>query len=252
MSSPLFLVESLPATDEWVLDGAEGHHAATVQRLTAGEELILADGRGGTVRAVVLAPGKGNLKIKVLSRGYAERVDPRLVVVQGLPKGDRGELAVQAMTEVGVDDIVPWSAARSVTVWKGERGTKARDKWAATAREAAKQARRAWLPEVAPAALSTARVADRLRGGAGVPDGPAGGAAFVLHEEATDRLTTVPLPVSGDIVMIVGPEGGITPGEIDAFQEAGARSVRLGDQVLRPSTAGVAALAVLTSRLSRL
>ncbi|MFI5844418.1 16S rRNA (uracil(1498)-N(3))-methyltransferase [Catenuloplanes sp. NPDC051500] len=242
MSLPLFLVESLPAVDEWVLDGAEGHHAANVQRLGAGEELILADGRGGTAIAVVVAPGKGNLKIKIRSRGYEESADPRLVVVQGLPKGDRGELAVQAMTEVGVDEIIPWSASRSVTVWKGERAGRARDKWASTAREAAKQARRAWLPEVAPGALNTGRVAERLRGGA---------AAFVLHEEATERLSTVPLPSAGEILLVVGPEGGIAPAELDAFVEAGGRTVRLGDQVLRTSTAGVAALSVLSTRLGR-
>jgi 16S rRNA (uracil1498-N3)-methyltransferase len=242
MSSPLFLVESLPVADEWILDGPEGHHAANVQRLTTGEKLILADGRGGTATAVVVVPGKGNLKIKVLSRGYAESPDPRLVVVQGLPKGDRGELAVQAMTEVGVDEIIPWSASRSVTVWKGERAGRARDKWAATAREAAKQARRAWLPEVAPGALSTAKVVDRLRGEV---------AAFVLHEEATDRLTSIPVPAAGEIVLIVGPEGGIASTELDAFTEAGARPVRLGPEVLRTSTAGVAALSVLATRLGR-
>ncbi|MDR7278609.1 16S rRNA (uracil(1498)-N(3))-methyltransferase [Catenuloplanes atrovinosus] len=242
MSAPLFLVESLPAADEWTLDGPEGHHAANVQRLTAGEELILADGRGGTALALVLASGKGSLKIKIVSRGYAESPDPRLVVVQGLPKGDRGELAVQAMTETGVDEIIPWSAGRSVTVWKGDRGTKARDKWAATAREAAKQARRPWLPTIAPGALSTARVADRLRGEA---------AAFVLHEEATDRLSHVPLPAAGEIILVVGPEGGIAPTELDAFADAGARPVRLGDLVLRTSTAGVAALSVLSARLGR-
>lgn len=266
MSSPLFLVESLPTADEWVLDGPEGHHAADVQRLTAGEELILADGRGGTALAVVTAAAKGSLKIKVTSRRYAESPDPRLVVVQGLPKGDRGELAVQAMTETGVDEIVPWSAGRSITVWKGDRGTKARDKWAATAREAAKQARRAWLPTVAPAALSTARVAQRIRGeAAALPDGAVAGlsgdaaaglpggaaAAFVLHEEATDRLTHVPLPAAGEIILVVGPEGGVTPAEVDAFTEAGARPVRLGDLVLRTSTAGVAALSVLSARLGR-
>ncbi|GAB7047799.1 16S rRNA (uracil(1498)-N(3))-methyltransferase [Catenuloplanes indicus] len=242
MSAPLFLVESLPAADRWTLDGPEGHHAADVQRLTAGEELILADGQGGTALAVVTAAAKGRLTITITSRGYVESPDPRLVVVQGLPKGDRGELAVQAMTETGVDEIVPWSAGRSITVWKGDRGAKARDKWAATAREAAKQARRAWLPTVAPAALSTARVAERLRGEA---------AAFVLHEEATDRLTHVPLPPAGEIILIVGPEGGITPAEVDAFTEAGARPVRLGDLVLRTSTAGVAALSVLSTRLGR-
>ncbi|WBB66937.1 16S rRNA (uracil(1498)-N(3))-methyltransferase [Micromonospora sp. WMMD812] len=243
MSAPLFLVESLPATDSLTLGGPEGHHAATVQRLRVGEELLLADGRGGTATAVVTAVGRGSLELDVTSRGYADAPVPRLVVVQGIAKGDRGELAVQAMTEVGVDEIVPWAASRSVAQWRGDRGVRAREKWVGTAREAAKQARRPWLPVVAGAPdESTARVARRIAGAA---------AAFVLHEEAEARLTTEDLPEGGEIVLVVGPEGGIAPAELDAFAEAGARPVRLGPSVLRTSTAGVAALTVLATRLHR-
>jgi 16S rRNA (uracil1498-N3)-methyltransferase len=237
----LFLVDALPAGPEFVLDGPEGHHAATVARLRAGEALLLADGRGGTATAVVTAVGRGTLDLSISSRGYAEAPDPRLVVVQGIAKGERGELAVQAMTEVGVDEVVPWAASRSVVRWQGERGERARQRWAATAREAAKQSRRAWLPSVADPA-STARVAGRLGAAA---------AAYVLHEEADERLATVPLPSSGEIVLVVGPEGGIAAEELAAFGAAGAVAVRLGDAVLRTSTAGVAALAVLSTRLAR-
>jgi 16S rRNA (uracil1498-N3)-methyltransferase len=237
----LFLVDALPAGPEFTLDGPEGHHAATVARLRVGEELLLADGRGGTAAAVVTAVGRGTLTLSISSRGYAEAPDPRLVVVQGIAKGERGELAVQAMTEVGVDEIVPWAAARSVVRWQGERGERARQRWAATAREAAKQSRRAWLPAVA-AAASTAGVAGRLGAAA---------AAYVLHEEASSRLADVPLPASGEIVLVIGPEGGIAAEELAAFGAAGAVPVRLGDAVLRTSTAGVAALAVLCTRLAR-
>lgn len=243
MSAPLFLVEALPTGDTLTLDGPEGHHAATVQRLRVGEELLLADGRGGTAGAVVTAVGRGTLDLRVTSRGYADASVPRLVVVQGIAKGDRGELAVQAMTEVGVDEIVPWAASRSVTQWRGDRGVRAREKWAATAREAAKQARRPWLPVVAGTPdESTTTVTRRIAGAA---------AAFVLHEEAGERLTTAELPEAGEIVLVVGPEGGIAPAELTAFQEAGARTVRLGHAVLRTSTAGVAALSVLATRLAR-
>ncbi|WDZ84784.1 16S rRNA (uracil(1498)-N(3))-methyltransferase [Micromonospora cathayae] len=242
MSAPLFLVEALPTADTLTLDGPEGHHAATVQRLRVGEELLLGDGRGGTAAAVVTAVGRGTLDVRITSRGYVDASVPRLVVVQGIAKGDRGELAVQAMTEVGVDEIVPWAASRSVSQWRGERGVRAREKWAATAREAAKQARRAWLPVVAGAPdESTATVARRISGAT---------AGFVLHEEAEDRLTTVDLPPTGEIVLVVGPEGGIAPAERDAFTAAGARPVRLGPTVLRTSTAGVAALSVLATRLA--
>jgi 16S rRNA (uracil1498-N3)-methyltransferase len=237
----LFLVDVLPAGDAYTLDGAEGHHAAAVQRLRAGEELTLADGRGGTATAVVIAAGRNSLNVSITSRAYAQPPDPRLVVVQALAKGDRGELAVQAMTEAGVDEIVPWSAERSVVQWRGDRGDRARQKWAATAREAAKQSRRPWVPAVGPAA-STRVVADRLSAAA---------AAFVLHEEAADRISTVEFPATGEVVLVVGPEGGIAPGELAAFEAAGARPVRLGDTVLRTSTAGVAALAAVSVRLGR-
>ncbi|MFB6396035.1 16S rRNA (uracil(1498)-N(3))-methyltransferase [Polymorphospora lycopeni] len=243
MSAPLFLVEALPTTDRHTLGGPEGHHAATVQRLRVGEPLLLADGRGGTASAEVVAVGRGTLDVRVTDRRHVDRPDPRLTVVQGIAKGDRGELAVQAMTEVGVDTIVPWAAARSVVRWRDGRGARARDRWAVTAREAAKQARRPWLPAVAgDPDESTAVVARRLAAGA---------AAYVLHEEATERLSTVDLPATGEITLVVGPEGGIDRAEVDTFTAAGAVPVRLGEAVLRTSTAGVAALAVLATRLGR-
>jgi 16S rRNA (uracil1498-N3)-methyltransferase len=238
VSDPLFLVPVIPAGDTGVLDGPEGHHAADVARLRVGEALVLADGAGGTARAVVTAVAKGRLELRITERAYREPPDPRLVVVQGIAKGDRGELAVQAMTEVGVDAFVPWAAARSVVQWRSDRGEKARQRWVDTAREAAKQARRAWVPVVGPAE-STVEVATRLATG------------LVLHEEATAALSTVDLPATGDIAVVVGPEGGIAPDELAAFVAAGARLVRLGPTVLRTSTAGVAAAAVLSARLGR-
>ena len=230
MSAPLFLVPSLDVT---TLDGAEGHHAADVMRLRVGEELLLGDGRGGLATAVVRAVGRGRLDVSVTERRYAEPPAPRLVVAQGIAKGERGELAVQAMTEVGVDRIVPWAAARSVSRWKDERPVL---RWRAVAREAAKQARRAWVPEVSEP-VTTALLADRV--------------TFVLHEEATSALSAVTLPAVDELVLVVGPEGGVAPEELAAFERAGAVPVRLGDTVLRTSTAGVAALAVLSVRLGR-
>ena len=245
MSAPLFLVDDLPATGLFTLDGPEGHHAAIVQRLRVGEELVLCDGRGATADAVVIAVGagggRGTLTVQVGSRRYEPAPDLRLVVVQGIPKGDRGELAVQAMTEAGVDAIVPWAASRSVAQWKGERGEKSRQRWIDTAREAAKQSRRAWVPQVAEAA-STRNVAELIGAAA---------TTLVLHEEATARLTTVDLPAAGEVVVVVGPEGGIAPEELALLATVDAHLVRLGTPVLRTSTAGVAALSVLSARLSR-
>src|SRR5262245_5611836 len=184
--------------------------------------------------AVVTAVGKARVELRLLRREYAPSPDPRLVAVQAIAKGDRGELAVQAMTESGVDEIVPWAAARSVARWEGSRP---RERWVATAREAAKQARRSWIPAVASAA-STKDIAGRV--------------TFVLHESAEVGLSTVEISVdAAEIVLVVGPEGGITDQELAAFEAAGAVAVRLGPTVLRTSTAGVAALAVLSTRLGR-
>ncbi|MCP2327205.1 16S rRNA (uracil1498-N3)-methyltransferase [Hamadaea flava] len=242
MSRPLFLVDALPAIGRFVLEGAEGRHAADVQRLQPGEELLLGDGLGGLAPATVVSASKGSLLLDVGAVARTEPPQPRLVVAQGLAKGDRGELAVQAMTEVGVDEILPWAAARSVTQWRGDRGAKSRDKWAATAREAAKQARRAWVPAVGGTPdVSTKNLAARM----------AAGSAFVLHEEAVVRLAAVDLPDTGDLILVVGPEGGVAPAELAAFTEAGAVPVRLGDNVLRTSTAGVAAISLLNTRLGR-
>jgi 16S rRNA (uracil1498-N3)-methyltransferase len=233
MSDALFLVDDLPDGGTLVLDGPEGHHAATVARLRVGEGLLVGDGRGTTVRARVTGVGKGTLSVELGERSFEPSPRPRIVVAQGLAKGERGELAVQAMTEVGVDVIVPWDAARSVARWGSRRPY---ERWVATARAAAKQARRAWVPVVEPLA-STREIAAR--------------ATFVLHEAATVPLSGVRLPAEGEITLVVGPEGGITPEEMAAFTGAGAQAVRLGPTVLRTSTAGPAAIAVLCTRLNR-
>jgi 16S rRNA (uracil1498-N3)-methyltransferase len=226
----LFLVPSL---DVAVLDGPEGHHAADVQRLRVGESLLLSDGRGGMASAVVQAVGRGRLEVSTVDSWYVDPSAPRLVVAQGIAKGDRGELAVQAMTEAGVDEIVPWAAARSVARWKDDRPLA---RWRAVAREAAKQARRAWLPVVSDQ-VSTGVLAPRV--------------TFVLDSSAEARLSTVDIPAVPEIVLVIGPEGGVAPEELAAFVAAGAVPVRLGNTVLRTSTAGVAALSVLSGRLGR-
>ncbi len=236
MTPPLFLVDALPGGGHLVLDGPEGHHAADVARLRAGEQVLVGDGRGATACAVVAAAAKGRLELSILERRYAPRPAPALVVAQALAKGDRAELAVQVMTEAGVDEIVPWNAARSVVQWRAERGARAHDKWVSTAREAAKQARRPWVPTVS-APVPTQVLASRV--------------TFVLHEEAAVPLSRVELPEAAELVLAVGPEGGIAPEELEAFTAAGAVPVRLGDAVLRTSTAGLAALAVLSARLDR-
>jgi 16S rRNA (uracil1498-N3)-methyltransferase len=231
VSLPLFLVPTLPPPgDRWRLDGPEGHHAANVQRLSVGESLLLSDGRGGLLTAVVAAAFKGALELDLQDRSVVPAHDPQITVVQGIAKGERAELAVQLMTELGVDRIVPWQAARSIARWKDAKPV---EKWRATVREAVKQSRRAWLPEV-----TEARTTKQLA---------LTGTVLLLHEEASVPLSTVPL--SGDITLVVGPEGGIAPEELAAFPDA--VPVRLGREILRTSTAGAAALAALSVRLGR-
>jgi 16S rRNA (uracil1498-N3)-methyltransferase len=241
MTAALFLLNRIPEADEFELTGDEGRHAARARRLTVGESFMVGDGRGELVDCVVTAVLADGLRLQVTSRRTVPVSDPRLVVVQALPKGDRGELAVETMTELGVDEIVPWSASRSIAQWQGARGEKALDRWRRTAREAAKQSRRAWVPSLEPLA-STVAVADRLGGGA---------TALVLHETAKTPLATAELPSTGEVIVVVGPEGGISDEELDRFTAAGAVPVRLGDPVLRTSTAGAAALGALSLRLGR-
>lgn len=238
MTPPLFLLDALPDGDVVVLEGPEGRHAARVRRLGVGEVLDVANGRGAVARCTVSAVGTDSLTLRVLDRGNVTPLQPRIVVVQALAKGDRGELAVELLTEVGVDVIVPWAASRSVTKWEGARGERALARWRSTAREAGKQSRRPLLPDVTPL-HTTAQVAALVAGG------------IVLHEAASGPLSTVTLPDVGDIVLVVGPEGGVSDAELDTFTAAGAADVRLGPEVLRTSTAGVAAVAALSFRLGR-
>ncbi|MFI9466887.1 16S rRNA (uracil(1498)-N(3))-methyltransferase [Streptomyces sp. NPDC052492] len=244
MTASVFVVDHFGTggTGRHVLDGPEGRHAVSVKRLRAGEEVVLTDGAGRWAAGEVEGTeGKDRLIVRLGEIAEEPEETPRLTVVQALPKGDRGELAVETMTEVGVDAIVPWSASRCITQWKGERGAKALAKWRATAREAGKQSRRVRFPEVADAATSKG-VASLLAEAE---------FAAVLHESGTEPLATVPLPASGDIVLVVGPEGGVSPEELALFESVGARAYRLGRSVLRTSTAGTAAAALLLGRTGR-
>ncbi|SDJ06753.1 16S rRNA (uracil1498-N3)-methyltransferase [Frankineae bacterium MT45] len=244
MTPPLFLFPELPADvavgSLLTLGGDEGRHAARVKRMTVGEILLVGDGRGRVVEGRVQQVGTDEVVVSVLEVRVHPAASPRLVVVQALPKGERAELAVEVMTELGVDEIVPWSASRSIVQWHGARGEKALERWRSTAREAAKQSRRSFVPAVS-ALAGTSAVAARIQGAA----------ALVLHEEAGVSIASVDLPADGDVLLVVGPEGGISSDELAAFTGAGANAVRLGPEVLRTSTAGAAALSALSLRLNR-
>ena len=241
MTLPVFVHAALAgvsAGDAVELDGDEARHAVVVKRIRVGEQVVLTDGAGTSATVTVDATTKTSLSATVDEVATVAPELPRVVVVQAIPKGDRGELAVEMLTEVGVDLVVPWAAARSVSVWRGDKQAKALAKWRSTARESAKQSRRAWFAEVA-AMVGTADVVALLRD-ADVP--------VVLHEAASGPLGDLPVPGRGEIVIVVGPEGGISEEELAAFAAVGAEPVRLGSSVLRTSTAGVAATAALLAR----
>jgi 16S rRNA (uracil1498-N3)-methyltransferase len=241
--APLFLVEAgeFPAAGVFRLTGPEGRHAAKVRRVRVGERVALGDGAGRVAECVVLQVGSDDLSVEVVTCRVEPEPEPRFVVAQGLPKGDRGELAVELMTEVGADVIVPWAAQRSVVQWSGERGERARGRWVAHSREAAKQASRSRVPEIA-VLVDTPTLAARVSVAA---------SAVVLHESAAQPLGEMAIPAAGEVLLVVGPEGGVSETELTLLANAGARVCRLGPEILRTSTAGVVALAVLSARTRR-
>ena len=243
---PVFIADRASLERDLVtLSGLEGRHAATLRRLRPGARADLVDGAGLIAECEVAGAGaaSGTLELTVLSRRIEPPPEPRICVIQALPKGERGELAVETMTEVGVDVIVPWAAERCVAIWtagggKAERGAA---RWRRTAQEASKQSRRAWFPAVTPLAQAQDALG-RVRAAA---------CAVLLDPVADLSLAALPLPAAGEIVLVVGPEGGLSPAETEAFAAAGAVAAHLGPTVLRSSTAGTAAAAVLLSRCGR-
>ena len=250
MTPPLFRVAVVPpAGGSVVLDGAEGRHAGSALRVRAGETIRVGDGRGAVADCVVTAAGPGSVEAEVVSRADIPRPTPDVTVIQALPKSERSELAVELATEAGADRIIPWQADRCVSRWTGPKIEKGRNKWSNAARAAAKQSRRAWEPEIGDLVDSSALPA------LVAAEVEAGATALVLHEAGAagfaDAVTAGPSATR--ILVVVGPEGGVSDAEIDALTRAGARAVVLGPEVLRTSTAAtvaLAALGVLTRRWS--
>lgn len=221
--------------DECRLEGAEAHHAGVVRRLRVGERVELTNGRGVALRCEVTELSRGAVRARVLARRDEPPPPIHLTVVQALPKGDRGERAVEMLTEVGVHGIVPWSATRSMSKWPADRSERARGRWAQTARESAKQSRRAWWPIVEELA-TTADVAQQIQ---------QADMAWVLRSDGSIPLASAAQALAdatpASVVLVVGPEGDLTDEEVALFTAAGAAVARLGSTILRTSTAGVVA-----------
>ncbi|TBN56961.1 16S rRNA (uracil(1498)-N(3))-methyltransferase [Glaciihabitans arcticus] len=233
------LIESAAVGDRVSIDGPEARHAVTVSRLAVGETVSIGNGRGLVATGPIVTAEHTELAIEVAEIRDVPRGAPAIVLAQALAKGDRDELAVQVSTELGVDAVIPWTAARSISRWEGSKIAKGHDRWSAITREASKQSIRAWLPDVLDL-VSTNQLAKLA----------AHTHLLVLEPTAEQALTAVELD-DRDVVLVVGPEGGIAPHELDALVAAGASLVRLGDGVLRTSTAGPAAIAVLSAKLTR-
>ena len=240
MSATLFYVDVIPAPGATaVVDGDEGFHAATVRRIRPGESLALSDGAGTVADCVVISVDKRSLTARVEQRRDTLPPRPRVTVVQAIPKSERSELAIELATEAGADDFIAWQAQRCVARWDGDRGEKGLRRWRAVARSAARQSRRAWIPDVSgpmPTDALCRYLAEQTATGA---------AALVLHESADVPMAEETVAQANSIILVVGPEGGISNPEIAALMDAGAVTVRLGPTVLRTSTAAAVALGAL-------
>ncbi len=231
-------VQAAVAGEPFVLDGAEGHHAATVVRVRVGQQFYISDGLGRRVLVEAASVERSVVRGLVVEVSDEAVASPAFVLVQALAKGDRDEQAVEAATELGVDEVVPWQAERSVVVWRPDRVARSLARWEAVVTRATKQSRRSRMPLTA-APVDLAGLVERVTRGS---------LTLVLHEAAATPLSSVPLPDSGEVLVVVGPEGGISDRELAALVTAGARPVRLGRTILRASSAGPAALAVLSAR----
>jgi 16S rRNA (uracil1498-N3)-methyltransferase len=244
MVLPLFHLDitDVPAVGSTVtLTGSEAKHAATVRRMRQGEGIQLSNGRGLRIIGVVAAVEPAAVALTVTEASVEEIPKPELVLVQALAKGDRDELAIQAATELGVSGVIPWQAERSISRWDGPKVAKGVERWQSIVAEAAKQALRAHTPSVGQP-QTTKQLAASFGNGR---------LALVLDPTASRAITQVEIPTDGQLLVCVGPEGGISDSELSVLESAGAVRVRLGSEILRTSTAGMAAISVLQAKLGR-
>ena len=234
MVEPLFFQAELKPASKVTLTGEEAKHAVSVRRMRIGEAIAVTNGLGLKVRGTVSALEKNTLTLEVSETIQDVEPDLKFVLVQALAKGDRDELAIQAATELGVFEVIPWQASRSVSIWEGKKRETGRARWQQIVLEAAKQSLRSFVPKVHEV-QSTAELAKSLSSFE---------MAILLDLSGTKSLKDLKLPSEGRIAIIVGPEGGISSEELDKL--ATAEVVNLGSNVLRTSTAGPAVLAALT------
>ena len=243
MVEPLFRSDFVtpPAPGEAVtLGGSEGKHAVNVRRMRVGEGIQLSDGKGMRVRGEVSSLGNSSLTVSIDSVVHETKPDMKLTIVQALAKGDRDELSIQAATELGCWAVVPWQAERSISKWEGAKIAKSVERWQTIVSEAAKQSLRVFEPVVAQP-VGTKQLVANVKN-----------YDLVLVLDPTSDIGLGNIDLSENqktVAIIVGPEGGISELELEALEDSGAVRVHLGAPILRTSTAGVAAIAVLQAKL---
>ena len=228
----LFFVEDLPTTGSYEFSNEDAHHAIRVLRMQAGDEFMLSDGKGAWSQVKATEVSKKSITVQVIESGYQEPLATTITVVQALPKGDRAKEAIELLTEAGVDRIVPWAASRSIG--------KGSDKFATTAREASKQSRRFRVPEVTELA-TTAQICEAIK----LSD-----LAIAFHESAQHKLSDqISSHNVQNLLIIIGPEGGLTDEELAAFETAGAKVALMGRPIVRSAHAGIAAVSAVSALL---
>ena len=228
----LFFVDDLPKDGMYEFSNEDANHAIRVLRMQAGDEFMLSDGQGSWSHVKAIDVKKKFITVQVLESGFQEPLATTITVVQALPKGDRAKEAIELLTEAGVDRIVPWSASRSIG--------KVSDKFSVTAREASKQSRRFRIPQVSDLA-TTAQICEAIK----LSD-----LAIAFHESATNKLSDqVSSHNVEHLLIIIGPEGGLTDEELAAFEEAGAKVALMGRPILRSAHAGIAAVSAVSALL---
>ena len=233
----LFFVPDLPTQvgASFSFNSEDANHAIKVLRIEVGEIFRVSDGNGGWANVQVNEVTKRSLETTVLEVGRQEPLEIRFTVVQALPKSDRAKEAVELLTEAGADVIVPWLANRSIS------RTEVISKFATTAREASKQSRRLFIPQLHET-VKERGVVELIKGA---------DLALVFHESAQVKLSEIitPQTKAKNVVIVIGPEGGITEEELATFAAAGAHVAGLGRPILRSAHAGLAALSAVNSLL---